>query len=250
MGIQRGTEPKLPIQIAFFILLAGCGSITNRPELYPDNWAPQSSDREWIPPGAVVGHYTAESLADRPTSPAITTFPHSQTYDLAGLIDIALRNNPETWRQWEAARSAAAQFGAAEAPYYPQADAQSINGYERTTVELPGLPGKLNQWESQPVMEITYTLLDFGRRRSAAEAARNRLIANNFIFNRTIQDVVFKTQGSFYALDAAQAAVIAAEQNLQLAQTDFEAVQQRVNLGLATQPELLLAKERAAQSRF
>src|SRR6266446_6531469 len=190
--------------LTFFVLLAGCGNITNRPELYPDNWAPQSSDREWIPPGAVAGHYTAGSLADRPTSPAITTFPHSQTYDLAGLIDIALRNNPETWRQWEAARSAAAQFGAAEAPYYPQADAQSINGYERTTVELPVLPGKLNQWQSQPVMEITYTLLDFGRRHSAAEVARNRLIADNFVLNRTIQDVVFGTQSAFYAVDAAQ----------------------------------------------
>src|SRR5712692_6662276 len=236
--------------LTFFVLLAGCGNITNRPELYPDNWAPQSSDREWIPPGAVAGHYTAESLADRATSPAITTFPHSQTYDLAGLIDIALRNNPETWRQWEAARSAAAQFGAAEAPYYPQADVQSINGYERTTVELPGLPGKLNQWQSQPVMEITYTLLDFGRRYSAAEAARNRLIANNFTFNRAVQDVVFGTQSAYYAVDAAQAAVTAAQQNLTLAQTDFDGVKQRVDLGLATEPELLLAKERVAQSRF
>src|SRR5260370_36356220 len=112
--------------LAFFVLLAGCGNITNRPELYPDNWAPQSSDREWIPPGAVAGHYTAESLADRPTSPAITAFPHSQTYDLAALISHPLRNNPETWRQLEGARSPAAQFGAAEAPQYPQADAQPI----------------------------------------------------------------------------------------------------------------------------
>src|SRR5713101_6619315 len=149
--------------LTFFVLLAGCGSITNRPELYPDNWAPQTSDR-------------------------------------AGLIDIALRNNPETWRQWEAARSAAAQFGAAEAPYYPQADVQSINGYERTTVELPGQPGRLNLWQSQPVVEMTYTLLDFGRRFSAAEAARNRLIANNFTFNRAVQDVVFGTQSAYYAV--------------------------------------------------
>src|ERR1700686_4182737 len=49
------------VALAFSVLLAGCGNITNRPELYPDNWAPQSSDREWIPPGAVAGHYTAGS---------------------------------------------------------------------------------------------------------------------------------------------------------------------------------------------
>src|ERR1700730_460379 len=191
------------VALAFFVALAGCGNITNRPELYPDNWAPQSSDREWIPPGAVAGHYTAGSTADRPTSPAITSLPNSQPYGLAALIDIALRNNPETWRQWEAARSAAAQFGAAEAPYYPQADVQSLNGYERTTVELPRQPGRLNQWQSQHVIEMTYTLLDFGRRPSAAEAARNRLIANNFTFNRAVQDVVLGTQSAYYADDDA-----------------------------------------------
>jgi outer membrane protein TolC len=117
-------------------------------------------------------------------------------------------------------------------------------------VELPGQPGKLSQWQSQPVTEMTYTLLDFGRRHSAAEAARNRLIANNFTFNRAVQDVVFGTQSAYYAVDAAQAAVTAAQQNLALAQTDFDAVRQRVDLGLATEPELLLAKERVAQSRF
>jgi outer membrane protein len=236
--------------LAFFLSFAGCANITTRPELYPDQWAPQSSDREWIPAPGVASDYTLESVAERPTSPAITPLSASQTYDLVGLIDIALRNNPETRRQWEVARSAAAQFGASQAPYYPQADVQAVNEYERILIELPGKSGKLEQWQSQPVMEITYTLLDFGRRHSAAEAARNRLIASNFILNRAIQDVVFGTQSAFYAVDAAQAAVTAAQQNLALAQTDLDAVNQRVNLGLATEPELLLAKERVAQSRF
>src|SRR6266436_3599808 len=237
--------------LACFVLLAGCGDIANRPELHPDNWAPPSSDREWIPPSPVAVQYTAESIAARPTPAATATLlPNSQTNDLVGLIDLALRNNPQTSREWEAARSAAAQFGAAQAPYYPQADVQSLNGYQRTIVELPGEAGKLNQWQSQPVTEITYTLLDFGRRHSAAEAARNRLIANNFTFNRAVQDVVFGTESAFYAFDSAQAAVNAAQQNLALAQTDFDAVKQRVDLGLATEPELLLAKERVAQSRF
>ncbi|HLX37741.1 MAG TPA: TolC family protein, partial [Candidatus Binataceae bacterium] len=45
-------------------------------------------------------------------------------------------------------------------------------------------------------------------------------------------------------------AVVAADQNLKLAETDFDAVHQRVDLGLATEPALLLAKETVAQSRF
>jgi outer membrane protein TolC len=48
----------------------------------------------------------------------------------------------------------------------------------------------------------------------------------------------------------ARAAVTTAPQNLQFAETNFDAVKQRVALGLVTQLELLLAKERLAQSRF
>ena len=94
--------------LAFFVLVAGCAKITTRPELYPDNWAPQSSDREWTPSPAVASHYTIGSTTDRLTSPATTPLPKRQTYDLVALIDIALRNNPKTWQEWEAARSAAA----------------------------------------------------------------------------------------------------------------------------------------------
>jgi outer membrane protein TolC len=100
------------------------------------------------------------------------------------------------------------------------------------------------------MIELTYTLLDFGRRNAGAAAARDQLAAANFSFNRKLQDVVFATQRSFYAIGAAKAAVQAAEQNVELAKTDDEAVSRRVDLGLATQPELLLSRQRVAQSQY
>jgi len=227
--------------------LAGCSTIAARPELSPGSWAPLTVMNEWMPTRAVAGQYAVQNT-QVPRASVLAQPP--QTYDLTALIDMALRNNPVTRRQWQAARSAAAQFGAAQAPFYPQFDVQSATGYQRTIIELPATVGKLEQWQSEPVAELTYVLLDFGRRRSMAEAARNRLIASNFTFNRAIQNVVFGTQSAFYSIDAAHAAVTAAHQNLRLAQTDFEAVRQRVDLGLATEPELLLAKERFAESRF
>lgn len=237
------------VALVLFVLLAGCSDFTMRPEIHPDEWAPHRTDSDWIPAPSIASRY-ADNAGAHSISGAMEPFQRGQNYDLAGLIDFALRYNPLTRRAWAAARAAAADFGAAQAPYYPQADAGSVNGYERTMIELPAEAGKLKQWESQPVVEMTYTLLDFGRRRSASETAYNHLIAANFAFNRAIQDVVFTTQSAFFALNAAHAAVIAAQQNLQLAETDFEAVKQRVDLGLATEPELLLAKERVAQSRF
>jgi outer membrane protein len=240
---------SLTVSIALITLLSslmGCANLETRAELRPQTWAPPSATYEWVPPPATLHQYSVESVpvASPPAAQA------TATYDLSDLIDLALRNNPVTRRQWQVARAAADQFGAAQSPYYPQVDVESANGYQRTIIELPGAAGKLEQWQSQPVVELTYVLLDFGRRRSAAEAARNYLIASNFAFNRAVQDVVFSTQGSFYSLDSAQSGVIAAQQNLELASTDFEAVKQRVDLGLATEPELLLAKERLAQSRF
>lgn len=234
--------------LLFHCALAGCAGIGERPEVNPDKWAPPKVTDEWVPKDVAVQQYTVENTELRRPAPAVAQA--RPAYDLSGLIDIALRNNPETRRQWQAARSAADQFGAAQAPYYPQVDVQSAQGYQRTILELPAAAGKLEQWQSQPVAELTYILLDFGRRRSAAEAARSRLIASNFAFNRAIQNVVFGTQSAFYSVDAAHAAVSAAQQNLELAQTDFGAVKQRVALGLATEPELLLAKERLAQSQF
>ncbi|MBV8359010.1 MAG: TolC family protein [Deltaproteobacteria bacterium] len=238
----------VPGLLFFQCALAGCAGIDERPEVNPDKWAPPKVTDEWVPTDTVVRQYTVENA--QPGRPASAAMQPGTAYDLGSLIDIALRNNPQTRRQWQVARSAADQFGAAQAPYYPQVDMQSGQGYQRTILELPAAVGKLEQWQSQPAVELTYILLDFGRRQSAVEMARNDLIASNFAFNRGIQNVVFSAQSAFYSIDAAHAAVSAAQQNLELAQTDFDAVKQRVNLGLATAPELLLAKERLAQSQF
>jgi outer membrane protein len=230
--------------------LQGCADIGDRPELYPDKWAPPRIDREWTVPPATINLLTPTDSTVGTKQPALPTIEMGLKYDLPGLIDIALVNNPETQRTWSAARSAADSYGAAQAPYYPQAGFSSDNGYERTIVELPGTYGVLKQWQADPLVMINWTLLDFGRRASASDSARDRLIAANLAFNRSIQSVVFNSEATFFALDAADGAVTAAQQNLKLAEIDFDAVHQRVDLGLATEPELLLARERVAQSRF
>jgi outer membrane protein len=246
---------KLPLAaLALTACVAGCAGVRDqveaRPEISPYQSAPHSMDRQWTPARPLPSGYVLANRAPDAESTEATALNDGRTYDLADLIDIALQNNPHTSAAWQNARAAAAEYGAAQAPYYPQASVESDNGYERTMIELPNAAGTLKQWQADPAVTMTWTLIDFGRRRSASDAARARLIAANFGFSRAIQDVVFDTQSAFYARDAAEAAVVAAQQNLQLAQTDLEAAQQRVDLGLATAPELLLTKARAAQARF
>jgi outer membrane protein len=246
---SHGLTSTVAVTFLAIACLQGCANFANRPELHPDDWVSPNPAHDWSGPLAVRSQ---RSFAD--TTMAIdqhvSTIRPQQEYDLPKLIDVALMNNPGTQRQWSVARSAAAALGSAQAAYYPQAGLGSDNGYQRTIIELPGEFGVLKQWQADPTVTLNWTLLDFGRRKSGSDGALDRLIAADLAFNRTIQDVVFNTEAAFYALDAADGAVIAAQQNLKLAETDYEAVRQRVDLGLATQPQLLLAQETVAQSRF
>ncbi len=246
---RHGARRKLMVAaLGLAVGAGGCGYFAAQPEVYPDKFAAAESDRAWIPKS---NQYAIPAEA-RPVStlpePRATTV--SNKYDLPALIDIALSNNPDTRQTWERARAAAAAYGASRAPYYPVVSVRVPGGYERELFELPNQNAVLKQWQVTPMAEFTYTLIDFGRRDAGAAAARAQLAAANFSFNRKLQDVVFATQRAFYSIGAAKAAVQAAEQNVELAQTDDEAVSRRVDLGLATKPELLLSRQRVAQSQY
>jgi outer membrane protein len=231
--------------------VAGCSYVADQPEVNPDRFAPPAVEREWHPPGSSVtgGYSPSTKFVEVPIAPA-QPIGSKQSYDMSALIDLALRNNPDTRRVWEAARAAAANYGISKAPYYPKLSAEASGGYSRVIFELPNETAVLRQWQVTPMAELTYTLLDFGRRSASAEVARQQLAAANFGFNRALQDVVFNVQRAFYGLSAAKAAVVAAERNFDLAKTDDEAVAQRVNLGLATEPALLLSRQGVAQSEY
>src|SRR4029077_2119834 len=243
--IRRTGRGIILAALGLAVCANGCTYFAERPEVYPEKFAPAISDRAWSPKPSAAGEYVIPMQA-RPAStlpePRITSTGNK--YDLPALIDVALTNNPDTRRTWLQARAAAASYGASRAPYYPVVSAETQSAYSRRIFELPGQDGVLKQWRVTPAIELTYTLLDFGRRNAGAAAARDQLAAANFSFNRKIQDVVFATQRAFYSIGAAKAAVQAAEQNVELAKTDDEAVTRRVDLGLATEPELLLSRQR------
>ena len=248
LEVRRAGRKLIVAAIGLALCANGCSYFANQPEVYPDKFAPQESDRAWIPKS---NEYVIPMQARPPSTlpePRVTA-PGNQ-YDLPALIDIALTNNPDTRQTWDQARAAADAYGASRAPYYPVVSAEATGAYSRRIFELPGQDGVLKQWRMTPMVEFTYTLLDFGRRSAGAAAARDQLAAANFSFNRKLQDVVFATQRSFYAIGAAKAAVQAAEQNVELAKTDDDAVSRRVDLGLATEPELLLSRQRVAQSQY
>jgi outer membrane protein len=235
------------VRLAVFMLSAASGcDIWRRPPDVREAWqperlAPPAVNRSWHPPEPPSA-YRAPADAWQHEAPSLPSA--QETYDLPALVDLALRDNPDTRSAWEAARSAAARYGRSLAPYYPTLRAQGEAAPASRFFE-PTASGSLtiHRESYEPRVLLTYTLLDFGRRAQSAELARQRLLAANFAFNRRLQDVVFGVERAYYLLDAAQGLERAAERNLELARTVLRAAEQRVDVGLATRPELLLARQ-------
>src|SRR5580704_17000212 len=144
------------------VCASGCTSFADPPEVYPDKFSPQDSDRAWIPKSNEYAIPTQARPATTLPEPRATGFGNK--YDLPALIDIALTNNPDTRVTWNQARAAADAYGVSRAPYYPVVSSQVSGGYEREIFQLPGQNAVLRQWQVTPVLEFTYILLDFGRR--------------------------------------------------------------------------------------
>src|SRR5229473_3170553 len=237
------------------------------------NDPPPSSETTWSPPN--LANYERELAGQRFNNAEGTSrvsINPRRIYGLAELIDIAERNNPETRVAWERARGAAAAVGLSESAYYPFLVASAAAGYDRAFIPFPTLAvnqKKLLMNPSLNAVSITgggslvteaqvyrgelsakWLLLDFGERSAVVAAAREQLMMANVGFNGTHQKIVFQVTDRFYQLGTARQKVLVSQSALEAAQTVEQAVQARIDNGLATKPELLQAQQQTAQTAF
>ena len=232
------------------VSVAGCASLQLSPD--PELAPPAAMDRVWIPPPPVsaAGEASVNIQQLQGSAGLRASQPGGQAFDLPALIDLALRTNPETRRTWYAAQAANAQLGEAQAANYPTAAVDGAGGYLKLPLQFPGQTLVIRNEAFLPQIKVSYDLLDFGRTQAAERGAREQLIAANFTFDRAIQDTVFNVEKAYYILSAAKASVHAAESNLELARTSLDAVLERHQVGLATQPQILLARQVEAQAIY
>lgn len=233
--------------------------------------APPTADTTWAPPN--LGNYEAKLAEGRfgdTRTPPVSINPR-KTYNLAELIDLAERNNPETRVAWERARQAAAAVGLSESAYYPYLVASAAGGYDRAFIPFPTLAVNPKFLTSQSLNDVKVTgggslvtesvvgraelsakwlLFDFGERSAVVNMARERLMMANVGFNGAHQKIVFQVTDRFYQLGTARQKVLVTQSALESAQTVEQAVHARIDNGLATQPEFLLAQQQSAQSAF
>src|SRR6266403_3895773 len=237
------------------------------------NDPPPSSERTWSPPN--LANYESELAGQRLNNAEGTSrvsINPRKIYGLAELIDIAERNNPDTRVAWERARQAAAAVGLSESAYYPFLVASAAAGYDRAFIPFPTLAVNQKKLLTNPslaAVSITgggslvtqaqvyraelnakWLLLDFGERSAVVASAKEQLMMANVGFNATHQKIVFQVTDRFYQLGTARQKVLVSQSALEAAQTVEQAVQARIDNGLATKPELLQAQQQTAQTAF
>lgn len=216
---------------------AGCAStFSSSPGLDPATSS--SSAVPWSPPPGAIPPPTPQKVMEIPED----LKDRISQLSLAEVLDVALRNDPLTREAWWRARSAAAEVGIRQADLFPEIDVGAEARSDRQTGD-----GSFTRTTYGPVATLNYLLFDFGGRRADVEAARQELIAANFLHNQAIQDVVLKVESAYYLYQGTKALLEAERTSLSEVQTNLQAADERRRAGVATITDVLQARTSVAQ---
>ncbi len=190
-----------------------------------------------------------QATAPARSAPAFAPDP-SKTYTLPELINIAEQNNPETRVAWENAKARAADLGISKSTLYPTVAALAVAQSARDNLFFAPDYYRQTVETFSPALELDYTIFDFGRRLDEIAISRNNLFAANFLFNDTHRKVIYQVMAAYYRVLNTKGQEDAAEANLKNAQTVQADAEARLELGLATLPDVLEARSAAAQADY
>jgi outer membrane protein len=174
----------------------------------------------------------------------------AKPYSLADLIDLAETHNPDTRLAWERARSQAAGLGIARNELYPTLAAAALSQTRRDEAFFGSRFNAQALQDFEVVLDLSYTVFDFGARRGRINAAKAQLLAANCAFNDTHRNVIYQVEQSYYRLLSSMGQEEAARASLSNAETVQEAAEDRLAHGLATLPDVLEARSATAQAEY
>ncbi len=212
----------------------------------------QSLSAQTVPPSAAhPWELPANRRLTLPARPTPAAAPDATTiYTLPELINLAEQNNPATRVAWQNAKARAADLGVAKSTLYPTIAALALANTDRTNIFFS--PNFIRQTSGtfSSVLAVDYTVFDFGRRVDEIAISRNNLTAADYQFNDTHRQVIFEVMQAYYRVLNAKGQEDAAEANLKNAQTVREAAEARLQLGLATLPDVLESRSAEAQADY
>jgi outer membrane protein len=183
------------------------------------------------------------------SAPAFAPDPN-KTYTLPELVNLAEQNNPETRVAWENAKARAADLGISKSTLYPTMAAAAVAETDRNKLLFYPAYIRDTLYSFSPAIELDYTIFDFGRRLDEIAISRSNLLAANLLFNDTHRKVIYQVMAAYYRVLNAKGQEDVAEANLKNAQTVQQDAESRLELGLATLPDVLEARSAAAQADY
>lgn len=160
---------------------------------------------------------------------------------LSDVVELTLCNNPKTRLQWASARQQAAQVGISRSAYLP-----TLLG----PIAAGGLDSSTRASQQSITVSVNYLLYDFGGRAATLEAAQHQLVAANAFRDDVLRSTFLTAIRSYYAYMAGVASMQAFKVAEDTASTGLAAATARVQVGTATQFEILQAKTALSQARL
>ena len=237
---KRLRRARVPWALA--LLLFACShtipSIGGSPAVSPAPGVP------YTPPKGVVPPEPDSSRTRTALPPDIT--PRDSSLSLADVVDVALRNNPQTTLAWAQARTAAYEYGSARGTYFPEIDATADVARSQSTTQT----GFVQRTQFAPLVSLSYLLLDFGGRSGTIGAARANTIGVNLDYNAMLQNVILQAESAYFAYISARAVANAQLLTVMEADTSLKAAQVRHTSGVATIADVLQAQTVVAQAQL
>jgi outer membrane protein len=231
---------QLTALTASFLLLV-CFGCVGTPSVRGVAGVPPSPNAEWTPP--------RPEKKPEPSRHAQVPADLEQRLPrltLAEVVDLGLRNNPNTRLSWANARAAAAAYGSERGAYFPTVDGD-VTATRLKTVASQGRSA-VTQSVLSPSLSLSYLLFDFGGRSGNVGAARNALLAADFNHNSTLQGVVLQIQTAYFQYIANRALLAAQRTTVAEARANLAAAEERNRVGVATIADVLQARTAASQA--
>jgi len=179
--------------------------------------------------------------------------PLGDPLKLPEVVERALCNNAKTRQAWAAVKEQAANVGFARAAYLPTMSVQGQKVRDDSVTNVTGEP-QLSQADRATISTASITanwvLWDFGGRRAALDNASALLAAARANQDATLQTTFATVVKDYYAAQAAQGALAAAEETEQTAKESAAVAQARVDHGAAPVSDALQAQTSFAQAVF
>lgn len=163
-----------------------------------------------------------------------------RSLSLAELIDIALKNSPETAKAWVQVKRAQADVGLARSPQYPHLNAQGNLTHARE-VKFPNGPNTVfTSYGGE--LNLNYLLFDFGETSATVRAMKEALQASKWWADFAIQKVISNVSAYYYEYLNASELLATKEISLQDARLIMDAAEDLCKAGLRAPNDVITAK--------